>query len=159
MLGRLYTAIIDAVAISAIQDIFEIVAPSDAIVVVTKIELGQSSDAGDAEEELLRLRWITGFTTSGSGGASVTPEPAAGDTAFGGTVERNNTTVASTGTPANRYIFAPWNVRTPFLFIPTEEELDMFVLSPSARGVLNLPAAPEDAITVSGTISFREIGG
>ena len=64
-MGRLYTAQFSAVAVSAAQDLFEIVAPSDAIVKIHNIRLGQTSDVGDAAEEILLIKLNSGATTSG----------------------------------------------------------------------------------------------
>ena len=156
-MGRIYNVVIDAVAVSAIQDLFEVVAPSDAIVRIRALEIGQSSDAGDSQDELLRGRIITGYTVSGSGGSSATPQPKSlGDAAFGGTAEINNTTVANTGTASIHRAFT-WNVRAGYVWIPSEE--DMIIVSPSARAVVHLPAAPADAITLSATLTIEEIGG
>lgn len=156
-MSRIYTATFGAVAITAVQDIFEVVAPADAIVKIHRIQLAQTTDVGDTAEEILQLQWTSGYTTSGSGGASVTPVPTEfGDAAFGGTVERNNTTQANTGTAVEHYNWA-WNIRMEFDKVFTPEERP--VLSPSRRGVLELPVAPADSITVNGTIVLEEIGG
>ena len=156
-MGRMYTAVFEAVAVSAIQDLLELVAPADAVVVVHKIHLFQTSDTGDAAEEILRLELTFGYTTSGSGGSSPTPSAhELGDPAFGGTVEANNTTQATVGSPLVREVFG-WNVRIPFDYIPAPEY--RHVISPSARMVLELPVAPADALTMSGSITFEEIGG
>src|SRR5574343_600929 len=155
-MGRLYTAQFSAVAVSAAQDLFEIVAPSDAIVKIHNIRLGQTSDVGDAAEEILLIKLNSGATTSGSGGGSYTPVPIElGDAAFGGTCEINNTTQAADGTIVTHHAW-PWNVRGPFEIIFEPETRP--VLSPSRRCVLTGPA-PADALTMMGTISFEEIGG
>ena len=155
-MGRLYTAQFSAVAVSAAQDLFEIVAPSDAIVKIHNIRLGQTSDVGDASEEILLIKLNSGATTSGSGGGSYTPVPIElGDAAFGGTCEINNTTQAADGTIVTHHAW-PWNVRGPFEIIFEPETRP--VLSPSRRCVLTIPA-PADALTMMGTITFEEIGG
>ena len=155
-MGRIYTAQFSAVAVSAAQDLFEIVAPSDAIVKIHNIRLGQTSDVGDAAEEILLIKLNSGATTSGSGGGSYTPVPIElGDAAFGGTCEINNTTQAADGTIVTNHAW-PWNVRGPFEIIFEPETRP--VLSPSRRCVLTIPA-PADALTMMGTITFEEIGG
>lgn len=155
-MGRIYTAQFSAVGVTAAQDLFEIVAPSDAIVVIHDITIGQTSDKGDAEEELLLIQWKSGATTSGSGGSSCTPVPKElGDAAFGGTCEVNNTTQAADGTIVTHYSWV-WNVRAPLQVIFTPETRP--VLSPSRRAVLTIPA-PADSLTMDGTITLEEIGG
>ena len=156
-MGRIYTAQFTDVAVSAIQDLFEIVAPADAIVVIHDLHLSQKSDVGDAAEEILNIQLTSGHTTSGSGGSAPTAIPVElGDAAFGGTVEANNTTQAVSGTIVTHYSW-DWNIRGPFDKIWTPETRP--ILSPSCRACVELPAAPADAITMSGTITFEEIGG
>ncbi len=46
-----FSAAFSAVAISAAQDLFEIVAPSDSRIRLLEIDIGQYSDFGDAAEE------------------------------------------------------------------------------------------------------------
>ena len=156
-MGRMYTASFEDVAVSAIQDIFEVVAPADAVVIIHEIKLGQTSDTGDSAEEILRVEMTFGYTTSGSGGAAITARPhELGDAAFGGTVERNNTTQAVNGTGVVRNA-ETFNIRVGWQYTPTPEM--RMVISPSARFVLELPAAPADAVTMTGSITFEEIGG
>lgn len=156
-MGRLYTATFSGVSVSAQQDFFELVAPADAIVVVHQLEITQSSEVGDAAEEGLALLVKSGATVSGSGGSTVTPAPnELGDAAFGGTCEANNTTKANTGTIVTHYAWA-WNVRAEFVRIFTPET--RLVLSPSRRLTIELATTPADALTVSGTLVFEEIGG
>jgi len=156
-MGRMYTATFSAVAVTAQQDLFEIVAPSDAVVILHGLYLSQSSDVGDAAEELLQVAIKSGATTSGSGGSAVTPAPLAlGDAAFGGTVEANNTTKASTGTIVTHHKES-FNIRTGLAYVPTPEARK--VLSPSARLTVELMTTPGDSLTMDGTIVFEEIGG
>jgi len=154
---RLYTVQFNGVAVTAQQDFFEIVAPADAIVVIHDIHMSQLTDVKDAEEEMLLLLWKSGSTTSGSGGSAPTAVPIElGDAAFGGTTEANNTTKATAGTIVTHYAWH-WNVRVPFDRIFTPETRP--ILSPSRRATLELGTTPGDSITMSGTISFAEIGG
>ena len=156
-MGRMYSATFTAVAVTAAQDLFEVVAPADSIVVIHGVEISQHTDVGDAAEEILRISIDRGAATSGSGGSSVTPAPLNfGDAAFGGTVEANNTTIASTGTIVTLHSSA-WNIRMPWLWLPSPEM--RIILSPSQRLTVELIAAPADSITTNGTIYLEEIGG
>jgi hypothetical protein len=153
----MYTAVFSGVAVTAQQDLFELVAPSDAIVMIHAIELSQSTEVGDAAEEGLSILLKSGSTTSGSGGTTPTPAPVQlGDAAFGGTCEANNTTKASNGTIVTHYSWN-WNVRTEFVRIFTPEARP--ILTPSRRCTLELATTPADSVTMSGTIVFEEIGG
>lgn len=154
-MGMMYAATFGAVAVTAAQDVFEIAAPSNKIVVIHEIALEQSSDAGDAEAELLRIQAIRGFSASGSGGSSVTPAPLENGNTAGASVETNNTTVATTGTTVTLFDRA-FNVQIGFFWQPTPE--CRIVLSPSQRLVVRIPA-PADPLTMHGTMIFEEIGG
>jgi hypothetical protein len=156
-MGRIYTVFFSAVAVTAVQDLFEIVAPSDAVVALHDISLTQVSEAGDAAEEGLAILLKSGQTTSGSGGTTPTPVPKDfGDAAFGGTVEANNTTKASAGTIVTHHAWN-WNIRIPFEKVFTPETRP--ILSPSRRMTLELNTTPADSITISGFITLEEIGG
>lgn len=156
-LGRKYTATFSKVTVTAAQDLFEVNAPADAVVVILGWGFSQSSDVGDAAEEILNILVKTGATTSGSGGTTPTAVPRQlGDAAFGGTVEANNTTKATSGTIVV-HDSQGMNVRTGVdrLYIPE----DQIVVSPSGRLTIELVDAPTDALVMSGYVSFAEIGG
>jgi len=156
-MGRIYTAQFNAVAVTAQQDFFEINVPSDACVIIHDICLTQVSEIGDAQEEGLAVLFKSGQTTSGSGGTTPTAVPKElGDVAYGGTVEANNTTKATAGTIVTRHAWN-WNIRIPFEKVFTPETRP--VLSPGVRATLELATTPADSITVSGYVTFEELGG
>jgi hypothetical protein len=155
MSGRLYTVVFSAVAVSAAQDLFEITPADDKPVEIVGIELGQSSDAGDAQDESLQISIIRGFTTSGSGGTAPTPAvliPA--NTAAGFTAEVNNTTLANTGTTATLHTGC-WNVRAGYINWFPEGARPTATQSNTTMVVRQ--TAPADAITMSGTLYVREL--
>lgn len=154
-MSGIYTAVFNNVAVTAIQDLFEIVAASDAVVLLHDIHLSQNTDVGDAAEEVLRIELTSGHTTSGSGGSAPTAIPRnIGQAAFGGTVEVNNTTQASAGTIVTHYVWN-WNIRVGFDKIFTPETRPR--IAPGTRMCLELPAAPADSVTMSGSVTFEEI--
>ena len=157
-----YSATFSAVAVSAAQDLFEIVAPSTARVLIREIVAAQYSDAGDSEDEMLSMLLIRGNTTSGTGGASVTPgqfDPYG--RAAASTVERNNTTVASAGSPVTLYADA-FNVRAGFYWRASNYGQGQYasqfgiLLQPSQRFVARI-TVPADALTMNGTLVFEEV--
>jgi len=153
-MGRMYSTVFEEVAVTAAQDLFEINAPADAVVVLHSCIVTQSSDAGDAEDEQLSIIFHLG-STSGSGGSLPTEHPLElGSPAFGGTVEVNNTSQSTEGSILHAEAF---NVRAGFYYRPTPEE--RIVISPSDRLIIELQTAPADSLTMSGTIIFEEIGG
>lgn len=150
-----FAATFAAVAVSAAQDVFELVAHSSSRVEICEIDLGQYSDAGDAQDELLSIQIIRGFTTSGSGGSAVTPTNfAPWSRAAVTTVERNNTTVAQNGTGAILHATS-FNVRAGWYYRPPPGE--RIYLDAGQRLVVRT-TAPADEITLNGTIKFRELG-
>ncbi len=158
-----FTAAFSAVAISVAQDLFEIVAPSNSRVRLLEIDIGQYSDFGDAQAEILSIAIHRGHTTSGSGGSTVTPENINPyGRAAGATVEANNTTVAIT---AGKLLWATgWHIQAGFLWSPAEyapRGVPAFrrhiIIKPDQRLVIRI-TAPNDEITTNGSILFEEIG-
>jgi hypothetical protein len=153
----IYTGVFNQVVVTAQQDLFEIASPADAITIIHALELSQSTEIGDAQEEMLNIVFRRGNTTSGSGGTTVTSQPVeTGSSAFGGTTEANNTTKATAGTPQILRV-DNWNVRMPYLWMPTPEMRP--ILGPGHRLCFELATTPADAITMSGTLWFEELGG
>lgn len=151
----MYSVTFSAVAVSAQQDLFELVAPAAGIVIIHGYELFQTSDHGDAQAEGLQLNWVRGHTTSGSGGSSATPgKQSSLDGASNVTAEVNNTTIASSGTTTT-YAAGGWNAQGgtgPTFWTPETRP----VLRNAERGVLR-QSAPADPITLSGTLYFEEL--
>ena len=153
----IYVATFAAVVVSAAQDVFEIVAPASSRLMIREIRLGQYSDPGDAQAEMLSVQIIRGYTTSGSGGASVTPvnlSPVSGAAAAVATVERNNTTVAADGTGAV-LLADTFNVMGGWRYYPVPEE--RIEVGVSQRLVVRI-TAPADALTMNGTLVYEEVG-
>jgi hypothetical protein len=155
-MGNVFTAPFSAIAVTAAQDLWELLAPTDSRLRIKEIRFGQYSDAGATEAELLGVTFRRGDTVSGSGGGTITPVNVKGHTGAGAsttTVERNNTTQASGGT----LVWADaWNVQAPFLYIPDDGD-DRFTVEKATRFVVTL-TVPADSITMNGTILFEEIG-
>lgn len=106
---RMYTVVAAAVTIpnSGTPDLFELVAADDHSIEIVGIDLGQTSLT---TQENLGFSIIRGYTTTGSGGASVTPAPTdPGDVAASFTAAVNNSTAASSGSPATLHTGA-WNL-------------------------------------------------
>lgn len=158
-MGRMYFVPFENVSVSAAQDFWELQPADDKPVKIwgwTLANVGGTADAGDAQEETLRLSIVRGHTTSGSGGSSPTVSPCnRNDASAGFTAEVNNTTIASTaGTTIHAGV--PFNVRiggdywfTPE-FAPTASQADTTI-------VVRLVAAPADAVSMSGTLYVEEL--
>lgn len=155
-IGQVYTGIISQVSVSAAQDVFELTCPSTTRVRIREVKLGQYSDAGDATAEILSVQLIIGHTTSGSGGAAVTPRNLnrASTVTAASTLERNNTTIAANGTAITLYSDV-WNIQSGWWYAPSEFE--MITIDISTRLVVRI-TSPVDAITLNATIVFEELG-
>lgn len=155
---RVYTVPFENVSVSASQDFFELSPADDKPVKFLRLKLsnvGGTADAGDAQEELLRLSVVRGHTTSGSGGSAPTPNPSnsTADAAAGFAAEVNNTSIATT---SGTTIWTDgWNVRVPYdyVFIPEER---IGASQANTTIVVRLLSTPADTLSVSGTLTVAE---
>jgi len=153
-LGSIFTATVAAVAVTAIQDVWEIVAPPDKRVRIREVVISQYTDFGDAASEILSVKVIRGFTTAGSGGSV----PVANCVADAGKSSKavilaNNTTQAVNGAGVVVRASA-WNITSEWTYIPDQAE--RIVLQPNQRLVVMI-TAPADSITLNSTIVWEEI--
>lgn len=154
---KLYTVVFAGVAVTAQQDLFEIVAGAAKVCCVHGFELSQSTEVGDTAEEGLSILVKRGATTSGSGGTAPTPTPLQlGQGASTFTSEVNNTTKATAGTIVTVHA-TNWNIRSspcPWVYTPEQRPW----VAPSERLTVELATTPADSITMSGTLWVEEIG-
>lgn len=155
-MSRVYTVSFNAVAVTAQQDLFEINAAAAKNCRILALFLSQSTEVGDAAEEGLNITIKSGATTSGSGGSAPTPVPNnVTDAAAGFTAEVNNTTKATAGTIVTHHP-DNWNVRAPYVYIPTPQM--QIELTGSRRLTVELGTTPADSITMSGCLYIEEFG-
>jgi hypothetical protein len=156
MSDRIYTIEFEGTAVTAAVDLFEIDAAAEKPCEIVGLFLSQSSDVGDAADEMLRYRVSRGHTTTGTGGSSPTPRPVnITDVAAGFTADTLNTTIAAAGTAINLHSDA-FNIRTGLgLWLPEGCE---WSTSGTSLLVVRLMAAPTDSLTMSGTLYVRELG-
>lgn len=158
MSGRCYTVTFTEVAVTAAVDLFEIRPADDKPCQIYGLFLGQSTEFGDAASELLPYRVIRGFTTSGTGGGTPTPQPlwAAAGAAAGFGADTNNTTVATTGTTTDLHSDSFHLATGEKLWLPEGGEWGVSQVETSI--VIRLASAPVDSIDLSGTLYVRELG-
>lgn len=155
-IGRIYKASFKAISHSVITDLFFIQAPTDAAVLIHRVQI---SNRDQETSEQLPIEVFRTATDNSAAGSAVTPAPRnVGDPAFGGTVRRTITTLAAATTD----LFSVGeNVLNGWLWLPTPDEQD--VLSPIAgtagRLTIKLAAAPASAILLDGFVVLEEIGG
>ncbi len=147
--GRPYLVTWDAAtAVTAAIDIFEILPADDKPVFLDELKLWQTTDFGDAQDEVLQVQIITGYTTSGSSGASATVGRLnTTDTAASFTAECRNTSLATTGTA---YIVEAdgWSVRQTYIWTPTDVKWVPYGTQVAPLYV-RLPVAPADSLTMN----------
>lgn len=155
-MGRVYSVNFENVAVTAAQDFFEISPTDDKPVRLLGLFLSQSTETGDAAEEMMRVEVVRGHSTGGSGGSAQTPVPIdPADTAAGFAAEVNNTTIASAGTGLILHSEA-FNIRSGLAMFWTPET------APKANQgnttiVVRLMANPADSVTMNGTLYVEEL--
>lgn len=156
-MGRVYTIHLAPTAITAAADLVEISPADDLPVLIHGFRVWQTTDVGDAAEEIITLSWIRGHTTGGSGGnTSVVPAPKNHrDAAAGMAVETANTTAASSGTTTTPYATG-WNVRAPLEVVFTPEQR-IRADQGNTTLVLRMGAAPADSLTIGVSVDVEEL--
>lgn len=158
--GRLYSCSFAVTAATTQLDFFEITPADDKPVVVHAIFIGQTTEIGDAQEEMLAWSIQRGGTamTSGSGGSTAANGVGLGASgaASGFTFEALNTTVATftAGVVLHRDAF---NVRTGLQYIPTPETRPN-VSQANGGLVVRLDTTPADSISFIGSLLVEEQG-
>lgn len=155
-MGRVYSVNFENIAVTAAQDFFEISPADDKPVKILGLFLCQSSDVGDAAEEMLRIQILRGHATSGSGGSAQTPVPInPNDPAAGFAAEVNNTTIASAGTAVILHSDS-FNIRTGIQLFWTPETAPLATQG-NTTIVVRLLANPADSLTMGGTLYVEEL--
>lgn len=148
-----YTAAFDNVAITTAIEFLELTAPSDAAIVILGAELSQSTEAGDAQAEQLRVMFRR-YSAAGTGGTALDERPhMVGYPAAGATV----TNARTVGTASADLWSNAWNIQAGMIYKPSPEE--RVYVSPSGIVAFELMAAPADSVSFSGCITWGEIGG
>ena len=155
-MGRVYVTRFKDIEVAALQDLFSLLPATDKPVKLHACYISQTSDAKDAEEELLLISVVRGNTTVGSGGAAATGEGlgSTNEAADGASIRVNDTVEASVGTEVELHLES-WNIRQTWIYHPAPEdrpgvENDEFIC-------IRLLDAPADALTTSGTLVYEEI--
>jgi hypothetical protein len=155
--GPVFMAPFSAVALTTNpQDMFFVTAPAASRVEIREVFISQYSDAGDAEAEMLPMTLLVG-TTSLAVGSTITPRNVlrhTGAPTAGTAVSAPSTTLSSTAS-AVLMLADAMNVAAGWRYMPAE--CDRVVLNPGQKAVFRM-GAPNDALTVNGTLTFQEIG-
>lgn len=155
---RIYDADFGPTAETVAVDLVELTPADDKPIVVLRAGVHQTTDYGDAQEEIISNYWARGNTSSGSGGtAAANPNPRnPSDATSGVTFESLNTTAASSGT-VKKLGRRGWNVRMEqdVAYLPEER-----VEASQGNTLLcwRLDAAPADSLTIGGGVVIGESG-
>lgn len=154
MQGRIYTAVMEAVAETTTQDLMELAAAADVGFTINEMLCTQETIQ---TSEMLPLR-IMRRSTANTGGFTLTPVVNHPTTiASSVTVKTEATTFSALGTAGDVMWRAGMNILNGWHYMPLPE--DRFYNSGSDRCVINLPAAPDGSTTFSITLIFEEFGG
>lgn len=156
-MGKIFAVPIASTAQAGAIDWVEVRAASGRSLRLVEIRVGQSTEVGDAAEEMIRwaIKRGVGTVTSGSGGSSPTITSVDGGGTAGFTAEVNNTTQIAVGTGTLTIVAQdPFNVRTGLLYVPLPE-VRWAVMNQDYLAI-GMAAAPADSITWEGCAYFEE---
>jgi len=140
-------------------DLIQIANNANVTAKLIAFHMGQSSDAGDAEAELLRWSIMAGYgATVGSGGTALTEQNIGryGNTPQASVLALNDTiALAGAGSLVTKH-GDTFHVAAGLHWEPPEP---MWIpIAPSDFLVIRLPVGPADALTVDGTVWWGEEG-
>lgn len=152
-MGRMYTAPFSAIAVTAVQDFFEVTAAAGKPLTIHQVVITQSVSETNEQFEMVLKIAASGFTSGSGGGSATIAKLSSTDPAAAATVERNNTTQAS-GTLATI-----WAEGIPsqggFSYFPTPESRP--VIHSGEAFLVCLGNAPAASTTFSGVVVFEEL--
>ncbi len=157
---RAYTVSIPSTSQTVAVDWVELIAGASVGLMLLAVDIGQSTELGDAAEEQIRwyIKRAAGTYTSGSGGnTGVARAPVnAGDAAATFTAETHNTTEIAVGTGTLTTIHTGcFNLRTGLQLFWTPETA--ITCGASQAIAIGMSAAPADAVTWEGTVYVGEL--
>jgi len=148
-----YTCSQDAQAISTAVDILFCTVATDKPVRLWGLDIGNTTDLGDANEEVLRIGIYTGVTGGGSGSALT--EVAVHDLAPSAGAAWVGQATASTSGTLRKTIY--WNVRQAGpAWIAQVEDATVHCNAANDPIAFRLLAAPADSITLSYEVLWQE---
>lgn len=148
-----YTASQDAQAISTAVDLFHITIADDKPFYLWGLDICNTSDLGDANEEVLKLGFYSGVTGGGSGSALTEVALSDYNSMSAGTAIVGQGT-ASTGGTLRKVFY--WNVRQAGPIFIATPETRIRVGQASSASAIRFLGAPGDSITVSAEILWSE---
>lgn len=153
-----YTVSFDQQTIAAASgdyDLFELVPADDKPIEIVAITLGNKSEVGDAQDEMLAISIVRGNTTSSNGTATTPQLLDPSDVAASFTAETMGATIATAGTSVT-LLADTFNVRGGWLQV-FPEAMRPKVSQANTAMYVRLTTAAADDLTLSGTCWVREL--
>ena len=147
--GRIYTALMPAVSVSASKDLMRLSADSDHVLIIHQVDVTQAASETDEQLEIILQR----ASTDGTGSTTTIVPHQEGDPTFGGTCVHNLSSDTTAGAILHREGF---NIKAGFFWLPPPEL--RIVVPPSGRFVVRLPNSPGAALTINTRVVFEVIG-
>lgn len=157
--SRMYVVSFAATAATAAVDFFSFAPADDKPVVIHGVYLSQTTEVGDAQEEMLEIKIERGGSaySVGSGGSAGTITTLGPSGASAGFTARTMDTTKATFTSGEVKHRDAMNVRTGWVYMPTPET--RITVSQANGGCsICLPTAPVDSISWVGTLLLEEQG-
>lgn len=158
-MGRRYSVSTDNVAVSAAQDLAQIIGASGKILRVRSVSVGATDTTEPTAQQLqLRCRFLGATVTNGSGGSSPTPKPFdPGDAAASFTAKANNTTPATSSGTVN--VLAAWGVHIANGLIWIWPDAETPIIGPSESFTFELESTVTGTVHLSMSVTVEELGG
>ena len=139
------------------SNLFCVTAPSNSRVALRELRLGQHTEFGDAQAELLSIILLSGSTSIGGGTAitGVNNKRYSGAATAASSVTGPSTTLGST-TSATLVLADSFNVAAGYLYRPPP--IERIEIGLSQRLIVHCPSTPNDPITLNGTLVLQELG-
>ena len=153
-----YAAVLDAVAYTTATDVSECRPPADRAMVIIGMKLCQTTDLGDAAEEVLRIGIYTDVT-AGSTGTALTEVPYSNESGVAANTAAVVTNRGTASTGGTLIDVIGWNIRVPLEWYPPPMAPVKFsnIAAEGPVSSFRLISAPADSITVSGSLIWTEI--
>lgn len=142
-------------AASGDVDLWELVPADDKPLEIVAASLGNKSEVGDAQDEMLSINIVRGNTTSSNGSATTPQLLDPSDVAASFTAEILGATIATAGTSVTLLadtfnVRGGWNVVFPEAMRPKVSQANTAMY-------VRLTSAVADDLTLSGTLWVREL--
>lgn len=156
MSGRLYSVSFQGVTLSAVQDLFNVLAGASKVLAIQCVQLGQITGTSVANYRI-RGRYLPVTVTNGTGGGAGTiVRQVPGDAAATATARINDATTQATssGTAVDLWDEA-WNSINGYLWTPPVPGRPP-IIGLSGAFVLSLDTAPS-SVVANGSVTFEEL--